>query len=216
MQAHTPARSPYPREAGLSGAESRDAPSKVAGLLMGPAAAGGAFPAFIKSRYSRSAGLDDARSDDGTRPAGGEMRDQLSGGAETCFRPSAVLPLRRRGAAWWPAARGAAARPTGEPGQRVRSVALAQAKRALRRIAGPRAQLTRDLLLCEGATQGTMWAACRSSLLAADDDESREADEQHPVRVCTLQVLPPLTRLLGTQRAICLERDQVAAKEHLG
>jgi hypothetical protein len=46
---------PYPRVAGLSGAERRDMLSKDAGLVMGPVVAGGAFPAFIRSRYSGSA-----------------------------------------------------------------------------------------------------------------------------------------------------------------
>jgi hypothetical protein len=61
-----------PRVAGLSGVERRDVLSKVAGLLMGPVTAGSAFPAFIRSRYSGLGGVDDARADDATRPAGGE------------------------------------------------------------------------------------------------------------------------------------------------
>jgi hypothetical protein len=81
-----------PRVAGLSGAERRDVLSKVAGLLMGPATAGNAFPAFIKSRYSGSAVSTTRGPTTGPRPAGRDMQVSRLARVDTCFR---WMPLLR-------------------------------------------------------------------------------------------------------------------------
>jgi hypothetical protein len=59
--------------------------SKVAGFLMGPVVTGNAFPAFLRSRYSGLGGVDDARADDGRRPAGGEWEVRGDAPADTRF-----------------------------------------------------------------------------------------------------------------------------------
>lgn len=51
------------------------------------------------------------------------------------------------------------------------------------------------------------------SSLGADDDERREADQERPVGIGTLQVLPPLLCLLGAQRLVFLECHEVTAEE---
>ena len=43
---------PLPRKGGLSCSTSGNLHSKFAGLRVGPATAGGAFPAFMRTRYS--------------------------------------------------------------------------------------------------------------------------------------------------------------------
>jgi hypothetical protein len=53
------------------------------------------------------------------------------------------------------------------------------------------------------------------SALGADDDEGREADQQCPVLVCLLQVLPPLLSPLVRERAVGLEDREVTAEEEL-
>jgi hypothetical protein len=65
-----------PRDAGLTGAERRDALSKVAGLLIGQITAGGAFPAFLKWRCSESAVSTTSRRTTGRGHAGIESQDR--------------------------------------------------------------------------------------------------------------------------------------------
>jgi hypothetical protein len=62
----------FPRIARLSGAASRHLLPKFAGFRIGAVNAGGAFPAFMRTRYSWSAVPMTDRADGGTRPAGGD------------------------------------------------------------------------------------------------------------------------------------------------
>jgi hypothetical protein len=59
---------------------------------MGPVVTGNAFPAFLRSRYSGLGGVDDARADDGRRPAGGEWEVRGDAPAETRFHFRAGIP----------------------------------------------------------------------------------------------------------------------------
>ena len=85
-----------PRIARLSGAASRHLLPKFAGLRIGAVNAGGAFPAFMRTRYSWSVVPMTERADDGTRPAGGERREPGPASPEACSPSPAGFRRRRR------------------------------------------------------------------------------------------------------------------------
>jgi len=76
-----------PRDAGLRRAARRDLHPEFAGLRIGPVIAGGAFPAFMKTCYSR--GRRSRRRVGGrwARPAGGELQGRRCRFAEDLLRP---------------------------------------------------------------------------------------------------------------------------------
>jgi len=124
----TARKTPLPRVARLSGAASRHLLPKFAGFRIGAVNAGGAFPTSIRTRYSESAVPMTERADDGTRPAGGEMRGRADLSRETsrCTKAGPWICRARRHRSYTPRTE------SGSCAATVRSTDVSPARRCAR------------------------------------------------------------------------------------